>query len=62
MTYLVNNGRLEMDKLNKEYTALEVLANEFQNNNEEYIKFTRSVEQKVFGILSDKKTLLVAID
>jgi transposase len=50
--------RLELDNLNREYRALKELVNDFQDNNDEYIKFTRAVEDKVFGVLSDRKALL----
>jgi hypothetical protein len=49
---------LEIKNLNKEYTALQELVNDFQNNNEEYIKITGAVEDKVLGVLSNAKVLL----
>jgi hypothetical protein len=49
---------LDIKNLNKEYTALQELVNDFQNNNEEYIKITRAVEDKVLGVLPNGKELL----
>jgi hypothetical protein len=37
---------------------LECLVDNFQNNNEEYIKIRNTVEEKVHSVLSDKKMLL----
>jgi hypothetical protein len=51
--------RLEMDNLNKEYTRLKAFVNDFQNNNEEYIKIIKTVEEKVLGVLSNAKVLLM---
>jgi hypothetical protein len=50
--------RLEIKKQYKEYTALEGLVNDFQNNNEEYVKIIKAVEEKVASILSNVKVLL----
>jgi hypothetical protein len=50
--------RLELDNLNREYRALKELVNDFQDNNEEYIKFTKSVEEKVLAVLPNAKVLL----
>ena len=50
--------RLEMYNLNREYIELEQLVNHFKNNNEEYVKFTKTVEEKVFGVLSNAKVLI----
>jgi hypothetical protein len=49
---------LEIKNLNKEYTALQELVNDFQNNSEDYIKITGAVEDKVLGVLSNAKVLL----
>ncbi|HET7345123.1 MAG TPA: hypothetical protein VFJ05_04540, partial [Nitrososphaeraceae archaeon] len=38
------------------YVTFEEL--DFQNNNEEYIKITRAVEEKVLGVLSNGKVLI----
>jgi hypothetical protein len=37
---------------------LEALVDDFQNNNEEYTKFTKAVEDKVVSVLSNVKVLL----
>ncbi len=37
---------------------LESLVNDFQDNNEEYMKITKTVEEKVCGVLSNAKVLL----
>jgi chromosome segregation ATPase len=50
--------RLEIKNLNKEYIALQELVNDFQNNNEEYVKIIKAVEEKVLGVLSNGKVLL----
>jgi hypothetical protein len=50
--------RLEIKMQYKEYTALEGLVNDFQNNNEEYVKIIKAVEEKVVSILSNVKVLL----
>jgi hypothetical protein len=50
--------RLEINKLNKEYATLEQLVNDFQDNNEEYMKITKTVEEKVVSVVSDVKVLL----
>ncbi len=50
--------RLEINKLNREYTALEELVNHFKNDNAEYIKITKAVEEKVVSILSNANVLL----
>jgi hypothetical protein len=49
---------LEIKNLNKEYTALQELVNDFQNNNEGFIKIIKAVEEKVVSILSNAKVLL----
>ena len=50
--------RLEINKLNRQYIVLEELVNDFQNNNEEYVKITQTVEDKVVCILPNVKVLL----
>jgi hypothetical protein len=37
---------------------LECLVDNFQNNNEEYIKIRNTVEEKVHSVLSDRKMVL----
>jgi hypothetical protein len=49
---------LEITKLQLQKIRLEALVNDYQNNNEGYIKMTRAVEEKVFGVSSDRKALL----
>jgi hypothetical protein len=49
---------LEIKNLNKEYIASQELVNDFQNNNEEYIKIIKTVEEKVLSVLSNVKVLL----
>jgi hypothetical protein len=50
--------RLEIKNLNREYIALQELVNDFQNNNEGFIKIIKAVEEKVVSILSNGKVLL----
>ena len=47
-----------MDNLNRVYRELEAFVESFQNNNEEYIKITKTVEEKVVCVLSNGKVLL----
>jgi hypothetical protein len=49
---------LEIKNLNKEYTALQELVTDFQDNNEGFIKIIKAVEEKVVSILSNGKVLL----
>jgi hypothetical protein len=49
---------LEIKNLNKEYIALQELVNDFQNNNEEYLKVIKSVGEEVLSVLSNPKVLL----
>jgi predicted transcriptional regulator len=50
--------RLEIKNLNKECIASQELVNDFQNNNEEFIKIIKTVEDKVLGVLSNAKVLI----
>jgi hypothetical protein len=50
--------RLELTKLQMQKVRLKALVDNFQNNNEEYIKIRNTVEEKVHNILSDRKMLL----
>ena len=50
--------RRQMGELYEKMIRLEALVDDFQNNSEEYIKITRAVGDKVFGVLSDRKALL----
>jgi chromosome segregation ATPase len=50
--------RLDLTRLQMQKLRLEGLVDKFQNNNEEYIKIRKTVEEKVHSILSDKKMLL----
>jgi hypothetical protein len=47
-----------MTKLYQKKVKLDALVNDFQNNNEEYIKMTNAVEEKVLGVLSTAKVLI----
>ncbi len=47
-----------MAELHQKKVKLEALVNDFQDNNEEYIKFTKSVEEKVVCVLSNAKVFL----
>jgi hypothetical protein len=49
---------LEIKNLNKEYIASQELVNDFQNNNEEYVKIIKTVQEKVVSVLSNVKVLL----
>jgi hypothetical protein len=49
---------LEIKNLNKQYIALQELVNDFQNNNEEYLKVIKSVGEEVLGVLSNVKMFL----
>ena len=42
-------------KLQQERMKLEDLVKRFENNNEEYLKIRKTVEEKVISILSDGK-------
>jgi chromosome segregation ATPase len=53
--------RLKITKLQLQKIRLEALVNDFQDNNEEYIKITRAVEDEVLGVLSNAKVLLIAV-
>jgi hypothetical protein len=48
----------QMSELHQKKMKLEALVESFQNNNEEYIKVTKAVEQKVLSALSNAKVLL----
>ena len=50
--------RLELTKLQMQKVRIQGLVDNFQNDNEEYIKIRNTVEEKVHSVLSDKKTLL----
>ena len=50
--------RLELTKLQMQKIRLEALVDNFQDNNEGYIKIRRTVEAKVHSALSDRKVLL----
>jgi chromosome segregation ATPase len=49
---------LEIKNLNKVYKASQELVDDFQNNNEEFIKIIKTVEEKVVSVLSNVKALL----
>ena len=48
----------ELEILNNEKTRLEALVTHFKNNNEEYLRIERTVEEKVKNVLADSKLLL----
>ena len=48
----------QMAELQQQKMRLEALVDNFQNNNDEYVKFTKAVEEKVRNVLSDRKALL----
>ena len=50
--------RLEISKLQIQKVRLQELVDNFQNNNEEYIKIRNSVEEKMRSVLSNSKMLL----
>jgi chromosome segregation ATPase len=48
----------QIHELHHKKMKLESLVNDFQNDNEEYVKFTKTVEEKIIGTLSNAKVLL----
>ena len=50
--------RLELTKIELQKVRLEGLVDNFQNDNEGYVKIRNTAEEKVVSILSDKKMLL----
>ncbi len=48
----------ESEILNDEISRLEALVTRFKNNNEEYLRIERAVEEKVKNVLTDSKALL----
>jgi hypothetical protein len=50
--------RRQMAELYQKMIRLEVLVDDFQDNNEEYLKVIKTVEEKVCGVLSNAKVLL----
>jgi competence protein ComGF len=50
--------RLELTKIQLQKVRLEGLVDNFQNNDQGYVKIRNTAEEKVISILSDKKTLL----
>jgi hypothetical protein len=48
----------QMSELHQKKMKLEALVNDYQDNNEEYVKFTKTVQEKVFGVLSNAKVFL----
>ena len=49
---------LELTKLQLQKIRLEGLVDNFQNNNEEYAKIKKTVEEKASSVLLDRKNLL----
>ena len=50
--------RQEAENLNKEILRLETIVSRLQNNNEEYLKINKTVEEEVSRVLIDSKVLL----
>jgi hypothetical protein len=50
--------RLGLTKLQMQKVRLKALVDNFQNNNEEYIKIRNTAEEKVHNVLSDRRMLL----
>ena len=50
--------RLELDNLNRENTRLKAFVNDFQNNNDEYIKIKQTIKREVESILTARRQLL----
>ena len=50
--------RQETEHLNNEISRLESLVSRFNNNNEEYLKIRKTVEEQVSRFLTDSKVLL----
>jgi hypothetical protein len=50
--------RLELTKIQIQKVRVKVLVDNFHDNNEEYNKIRKTVEEKVHSVLSDKKMLL----
>jgi DNA-binding CsgD family transcriptional regulator len=48
----------ELVILNNEISRLEALVTHFKNNNEEYLRIERTVEEKIKNVLADSKALL----
>ena len=48
----------ELKILNNEISRLEALVTHFKNNNEEYLRIERTVEEKLKNVLADRKVLL----
>jgi hypothetical protein len=51
-------GKREIENLYNEKTRLEVIVTGFKNNNEEYLKIKRAVEEKLKDVLTDGKLIL----
>jgi hypothetical protein len=54
----LNSKRQEAENLNNELSRLEALVTYFKNNNEEYLKIKKIVEEEVSRVLVDGKVLL----
>ena len=50
--------RLELTKIQLQKVRLECLIDNFQNNDQGYVKIRNTAEEKMHSVLSDKKTLL----
>ena len=55
---LCERKRQEAEHLNNEISRLESLVSRFKNNNEEYLKIRKTVEEEVSRFLTDSKVLL----
>ena len=55
---LCERKRQELENINSEASRIVTLVNRFKNNNEEYLKIEKTVEEKVKGVLTDNKQIL----
>jgi len=55
---LCERKRQELENINNEASRIVTLVNRFKNNNEEYLKIEKTVEEKVKSVLTDNKQIL----
>src|SRR5215212_3421904 len=55
---LCERKRQELENINSEASRIVTLVDRFKNNNEEYLKIEKTVEEKVKGVLTDNKQIL----
>ena len=55
---LCERKRQELKNINSEASRIVTLVNRFKNNNEEYLKIEKTVEEKVKSVLTDNKQIL----